>query len=144
MTHLTVDSAFARKLMGHPSDGTNGTPSEITPTQMDECLDFGYEQIQLFTKKRDWDASDPIIHQLRMAEAYFASSVGRSIWRDPDNKSQEHYNRAKTLCTAIMENQEMASDVPPEGASVTSVAYTYKTNALNETAQRYRSPRVDV
>jgi hypothetical protein len=147
MVHLntTADELkFVRKLMGSPSDGTNGTPEEISPSELIDCLESAFEQIVLFTKKSNWSGSDTIINQVKMAEAYFCSSIGRSIWRDPDNKAQEHYNRAKGMCTAIMENQEMSSSDPPQGFSQTSVAYVHKTNTLNNTMKRYTSPRVDI
>lgn len=145
MAFLTIDSgAMARKLMGHPADGTGGTPAEFTVAQMNEALEFGHDQLVLYTKKSNWDANDPIINQLRIIEAYFASSLGRSVWRDPDNKAQEHFNRAKGLCTAIIENQSVTSDEPPDAASQTSTVYNYRTRALNPDANWYKSPRVDI
>lgn len=138
------DISLARKLAGSPTDGSGGTPTEVSTTDMEQAMEYGQDQLFLFTKKSNWDSNDTVFHQVCRIVEHFAASYLYSWRRDPDNKSQELYNRAKTMCTAIMEDQSMASDEPPQGISQTSVAYNYSTNRLNDGMARYKSPRVDI
>lgn len=132
----------ARKLAGSPSDGTNGTPEEVTVTELKDALQYGHGQLLL------WSSLNPVILeetypfylQAQEIEEHFAASYLRSIWRDPDNKAQEYYNRAKQMVTAMLENQPTSQT---QAASYTSVTYQYRTNALNPNRPRYTSPRVD-
>jgi hypothetical protein len=133
----------ARKLGGSPSDGTNGTPEEVTPTELKDALQYGHGQLLLWSTLPDTTVQDtlyPFHAQCQEIEEHFAASYIRSIWRDPDNKAQEYYNRAKQMVTAMLENQPTSQTT---SASYTSVAYQYKTNALNANRPRYVSPRTD-
>lgn len=136
MTYLG-DVGLARKLAGHPKD------NEISPTDFDKYMEYGHDMVVLFTKKKNWTGTDEVIDNIRRIEEHFAASLARSLWRDPDNKSQELFNRAKTMINAIMENQGIASDDRPAGSSQTSTAYKYKTPGLNEDVTYYKSPRTD-
>lgn len=131
------DIALARKLAGHPKD------TEISPTDFEKYMEYGQDMLFLFTKKKNWNSGDTAFDQCSRIVEHFAASLARSLWRDPDNKSQELFNRAKTMVNAIMENQSFASDDRPAGVSQTSVAYKYRTPALNEETEYYKSPRTD-
>lgn len=137
MVDYIGDIALARKLAGHPKD------AEISPTDFAKYMEYGHSLLVLFTKKKNWVSTDEGFEAGQRIEEHFAASQARALWRDPDNKSQELFNRAKTMVNAIMENQGFASDDRPAGISQTSVAYKYKTKALNEDAAYYVSPRTD-
>lgn len=132
------DEDLARALSGHPEE------TDVTPDELIAGLKYGHQQIFLFTGKNDWTGNEKVIDQVARAEEHFCASWVKSWWRDPDNKSQELFNRAKGMCVAIMENMKMVGDNPPTDNSYTSVAYTYKTAALNEDAPRYKSMRTDI
>jgi hypothetical protein len=135
--------AKARKLMGSPTDGSNGTPPELTPTDMEDALQYGHGQLLLWSTLRADQAVDthPFIDQLREIEEHFASSYYWSTKRDPENKSTAQYNRAKQMIEAMLQNQPISET---NSASYTSTTYQYRTAALNPSAPRYVSPRVDV
>lgn len=137
MVDYIGDPVLARKLGGHPKD------AEFSPTLMDEAMEYGHDMLALHTNKKDWDAQDNAFNQAKRIEELFAASYVKSIWRDPDNKSQELFNRAKSLCGAINDNQSMASDPNAPGESQTSTARTYRTRNLNPDAEPYFSPRTD-
>jgi|GEM_PF-3684455 len=134
MVDYLGDVTLARALSGHPSD------LEVTPSQMIEGMKYGHQQLMLFSN-RDWDTNTPLLNQLQRIEEHFCASWVKSWWRDPDNKSQELYNRAKGMIVALMENLPMSGT---SGPSYTSTAYRYRTAALNQNAMRYRSPRTDI
>ena len=131
------DIELARSLAGHPKT------TEVSDPKMKEGLEYGHDMLVLFTKKKNWNSNDEVINQVKRIEEHFCASWIRSWWRDPDNKSQELFNRAKTMINAIMENQGFASDDRPAGVSQTSSSYKYRTPALNEDATYYKSPRTD-
>lgn len=135
--------AKARKLMGSPTDGTNGTPAELTPTDMEDALQYGHGQLLLWSSLTTSQAVDthPFIDQLREIEEHFASSYYWSTKRDPENKSSSQYTRAKQMIEAMLQNQPASLT---NSASYTSLAYNYRTAASNPGALRYTSPRVDV
>ena len=134
--------AKARKLMGSPTDGTNGTPAELTPTDMEDALQYGHGQLLLWSSLTPEQAvaTHPFIDQLREIEEHFASSYYWSTKRDPEGKSTSQYSRAKSMIEAMLQNQPASQT---NSASYTSLAYTYRTNALNSDRARYTSPRVD-
>ena len=129
---------LARALSGHPDT------TDVTPTELEAGLHYGFQQLMLFTGKKDWNNTEDTKDQAARAVEHFCASWVKSWWRDPDNKSQELYNRAKAMCSAIMENMKMVGADPPTDNSYTSVAYTYKTNALNEDIPRFKSQRTDI
>lgn len=129
---------LARALSGHPD------PTDVTPSEIEAGLNYGYQQLMLFTGKADWTTGNATAEQAARAVEHFCASWVKSWWRDPDNKSQELYNRAKSMCVAIMENMKMVGNNPPTDNSYTSVAYNYKTTALNPDAPRYKSMRTDI
>lgn len=137
------DPTLARALAGHPTDGTGGTNPEVTIAQMDEALEYGHDMLVLYTGKDTWTGSEPIINQLKRIEEHFAASYIRSWWRDPDKKSQELFNRARNMITAIQEDKSMSSSLPSDKVGYVSVTYQYRTNALNPEKPKYMSPRVD-
>jgi hypothetical protein len=142
--------ARARDLAGHPTDGTGGSNAEVTTAQMDDALNYGHSMLVLYTGKSDWGTGDQAIDQVRRIEEHFAASYIKSWWRDPDNKSQELFNRARSMITAIQEDKHMSSSLPSDRVGYVSVVKEYQTaNAqtalLNQTNKlRYTSPRVDV
>jgi|ERR1044071_751664 hypothetical protein len=131
------DAGLARALSGHPDD------TDVTPTELEAGLNYGYQQLILFTGKNDWTGNESVKDQASRAVEHFTASWVKSWWRDPDNKSQELYNRGKGMCTAIMENMKMVSPGQPTDASYTSLGYNYRTPALNPDAAPYKSPRTD-
>lgn len=135
--------AKARKLMGSPTDGTNGTPAEFTATDMEDALQYGHGQLILWSSLRADQAviTHPFIDQLMEIEEHFASSYYWSTKRDPENKSQSQYNRAKQMVEAMLQNQPTSQT---NSASYTSLAYNYRTAASNPGKPRYLSPRVDI
>lgn len=137
MVDYIGDPALARKLGGHPKD------AEFSPAQLDEAMEYGHDMLALHTNKKDWTSTDNAWNQAKIIEALFAASMVKSMWRDPDNKSQELFNRAKALCGAINDNQSMASVTAAPGESLTSIARNYRTPALNPNATHYKSPRTD-
>ncbi|WP_411753300.1 hypothetical protein [Serratia sp. (in: enterobacteria)] len=137
MVDYIGDPALARKLGGHPKT------TEFSDLQMDEAMEYGHDMLSLHTNKKNWVSTDAAWNQAKIIEALFAASMVKSMWRDPDNKSQELFNRAKSLCGAINDNQSMASVPSAPGESQTSVARGYRTPALNPDALPYSSPRTD-
>jgi hypothetical protein len=137
------DPNRARALAGHPTDGTGGTNAEVTSQEMDDALNYGHNQLVLFTGKSDWSGSEPIIDQIKRIEEHFAASYIRSWWIDRENKAQELYNRAKDMIRAILDDKSMASANPPDKVGFLSTKYEYKTPALNPKKPRYLSPRTD-
>lgn len=135
--------AKARKLMGSPTDGQNGTPAELTPTDMEDALQYGHGQLLLWSSLSATQAVDthPFIDQLREIEEHFASSYYWSTKRDPENKSSSQYTRAKQMIEAMLQNQPASLT---NSSSYTSLAYNYRTAASNPNAPRYTSPRVDI
>ena len=117
--------------------------SDISDSEIVEGLKYGHQQIYLFTGKKDWNGTEDVINQVARAEEHFCASWIKSWWRDPDNKSQELFNRAKSMCAAIMENMKMVGSNPPTDNSYTSSAYNYRTKNLNPDAPAYKSPRTD-
>lgn len=138
------EPAMARALAGSPTDGTGGTEPQVTGPEMDKALEYGHDMLVLYTGKSDWSTGDPIIDQLKRIEEHFAASYIRSWWTDRGNKSQELDSRAKSMIRAILEDKNMSSTLPPDKVGYVSVAYEYKTAALNDKKQRYLSPRTDV
>ena len=137
MVDYIGDAGLARKLAGHPKI------TEISALDFDKYMEYGHSMLVLFTKKKNWQPTDEGYEAGQRIEEHFTASQVRALWRDPDNKSQELFNRAKTMINAIMENQGFASNDRPKGISQTSVAYKYKTRALNEDVDYYKSPRTD-
>jgi hypothetical protein len=133
----------ARKLMGSPTDGTNNTPEELSPDDMQDALQYGHGQLILWSSLTAEQAvsTHPFIDQLREIEEHFASSYYWSTKRDPEGKSTSQYNRAKSMIEAMLQNQPTSQT---NSASYTSTSYGYKTNALNANVPRYTSPRVDL
>ena len=131
------DPDLARALSGHPD------PVDVTPTQIEAGLNYGFDMLKLFTGKVDWTGTENIKEQASRIVEHFCASWVKSWWRDPDNKSQELFNRGKSMCVAMMENMKVVSPNQPTDASYTSVAYTYRTRALNEDAAPYKSLRTD-
>ena len=129
------DAALARALAGHPDT------TEVSVDELKAALEFGHDQLILYTGKTDWSPSDPQIDQLKRIEEHFAASYIKSWWRDPDKMSNVLYNRAVTMCTKVIENQTVSG---ADLNSYTSQTYQYRTAALNPNAMRYSSPRVDV
>ncbi|HJX79134.1 hypothetical protein [Glutamicibacter sp.] len=117
--------------------------SDVDDTEIQAGLDYGYQMLVLFTGKNDWTGSESVADQCDRAVEYFCGSWIKSWWQDPDNKSQEFFNRAKSMCVAIMENMKMVTPNQPTDASFTSTAYTYRTKNLNPDALPYKSPRTD-
>ena len=132
------DAGLARALSGHP-DTTDVTADELTAG-----LNYGYQQLILFTGKNDWTGNESVKDQASRAVEHFCASWVKSWWKDPDNKSQELYNRGKGMCSSIMDNMKMVTPNQPTDNSYTSTAYTYKTNVLNDDIPKYRSPRTDI
>jgi hypothetical protein len=134
--------AKARKLMGSPTDGTNGTPVELSPTDMEDALQYGHGQLILWSSLTPAQAvpTHPFIDQLMEIEEHFASSYYWSTKRDPEGKSTSQYSRAKSMIEAMLQNQPTSQT---NSASYTSQAYTYRTTALNASRPKYVSPRVD-
>jgi hypothetical protein len=138
------DAARARALAGHPTDGTGGTNPEVTPQEMTDALEYGQDMLNLYTGKDTWSTSDPVIDQIRRIIEHFAASYIKSWWRDPDNKSQELFNRARSMITAIQEDKHLATSLPSDRVGYVSTVREYGIAALNPNKQRYTSPRVDV
>jgi hypothetical protein len=131
------DVDLARALSGHPD------PDDVTPTEMEAGMNYGFQQLMLFTGKTDWTGGESVAEQASRIVEHFCASWVKSWWKDPDNKSQELFNRAKSMCVAIMENMKIVSPNQPTDASFTSTAYTYRTKNLNPDALPYKSPRTD-
>jgi len=130
------DSELCRTLAGSPELGI-----DITQGQLDAALEYGHDQLILYTGKTDWNITHPQIDQLKRIEEHFGASWIKSWWRDPDKLSQTIYNRAVAMCNQLMSVQSISNT---SLASFTSTAYGYRTPALNPAADRYTSPRVDV
>jgi len=131
------DVGLARALSGSPDT------TDVTADELAHGMNYGFQQLILFTGKKDWNGTEDTKDQAARVVEHFCASWVKSWWRDPDNKSQELFNRAKSMCVAIMDNMKMVGANPPTDNSYTSVAYTYRTAALNEDAPRYKSPRTD-
>lgn len=131
------DASLARALSG-VSGNTDITDDEIT-----NGLLYGYQQLILFTGKNDWTGNETVKDQASRAVEHFCASWIKSWWRDPDNKSQELFNRAKSMCVAMMENMKMVNPNQPTDASYTSLAYNYRHRNLNPASPPYKSPRTD-
>jgi hypothetical protein len=126
--------------------GGSPDPSDVDDTVVQQALKFGHEQLILWSGKSLWTGNERTINQAGAAEEFFAGSWLRTAFRDPENKSQELFNRGKAMCVAMQENQKAVEDNPSNKSSYTSTTCTMgqSTNAKNEDVKRYTSPRVDI
>ena len=137
MVDYIGDPDLARTLSGSPDT------TDVTAGQMIEGLKYGHQQLVMFSNLKDdaFSIGAPFYQQKQRIEEHFCASWVKSWWRDPDNKSQELFNRAKTMITSLLENLPTSQ---ASGPSYTSTKYQYRTPALNPNAIRYKSPRVDL
>lgn len=124
-----------------------GSPdtSDVTNDEIIEALKFGFQQLILWSGKENWTGNEKTINQANTICEFFAGSWLRTAFRDPENKSQELFNRAKALCVALQENQKAVGDEPGVKISHVSTTCTMgnSTNTRNPDIPRYKSPRTD-
>ena len=125
--------------------GGNPDATDVSDALVIKALKFGHEQLIIWSGKSTWTGNERTINQAAIIEETFAGSWLRTAFRDPDNKSQELFNRGKSLCVALQENQKAVEDTPGVKMSHTSTTCPIgaSTNVNDSTIPRYKSPRTD-
>src|SRR5215831_144322 len=132
------DISRTRRLAGNPAS------SNVSDADISQGLLYGTAYAIGLTGKADWetDTTNPMYPAVVMAVEYFADSMVRDRFMDQTDVSTEHYDRAVSILTQVVESLASTGTGGVGGGGGTGLAIAtrpYRTYPLNPSAPIYRS-----